>query len=137
MNDCGCADIVILGANVTTVDAHRPRAQAVAIKFDRSIADEELKLIEEKLTNAVIRQQTPLRVLHRRVDRIREKHIYKARIKRLAPDSVEMRIRCQGGLYIKELITGDEGRTKPCVAEIINARAEPLELDVLGIVKRR
>ena len=109
----------------------------VVIKFDRSVADEELKLVEEKLTNAVIRQQTPLRVLHRRADRIREKHIYKAKIKRLAPNNAEMRIRCQGGLYIKELITGDEGRTKPCVAEIINAKAEPLELDVLSIVKRR
>ena len=109
----------------------------VVIGFDRNISDKELKLIEEKLTDAVISQQTPLRVLHRRADRTREKHIYKAKIKRLAPDSAEMRIRCQGGLYIKELITGDQGRTKPCVAEITNTRAEPLELDVLGIVKRR
>ena len=108
----------------------------VAVKFDRSISDEELALIEEKLTNAVIRQQTPLRVLHRRADRIREKHIYTAKIKRLAPDSAEMRIRCQGGLYVKELITGDEGRTRPCVTEIIDAKAEPLELDVLNIIKR-
>jgi tRNA pseudouridine synthase 10 len=109
----------------------------IAIKFDRSISDEELELIEEKLTNVIIRQQTPLRVLHRRADRIREKHIYKAKTKRLTPDSAEMRIHCQGGLYIKELITGDEGRTKPCVSEIINAKTEPLELDVLSIVKRR
>jgi len=109
----------------------------VIIRFNRNVSDEELKLIEDKLTNAVISQQTPLRVLHRRADRTREKHIYKAKIKRLAPDSAEMRIHCQGGLYIKELITGDEGRTKPCVTEIVNARAEPLELDVLRIVKRR
>jgi len=109
----------------------------VVIKFDRSVSDEELELIRKKLTNAVISQQTPLRVLHRRADRTREKHIYKAKIKRLAPDSAEMRIRCQGGLYIKELVTGDGGRTKPCVAEIVNAGAEPLELDVLSIVKRR
>ena len=108
----------------------------VAIKFDRSISDEELELIEEKLANVVIHQQTPLRVLHRRADRIREKHIYKAKTKRLAPDSAEMRIHCQGGLYIKELITGDEGRTKPCVSEIVNAKAEPIDLDVLNIVKR-
>jgi len=109
----------------------------VAIRFNRNVSDEELKLVEEKLTNAVVSQQTPLRVLHRRADRTREKHIYKAKIKRLAPDSAEMRIHCQGGLYIKELITGDEGRTKPCVTEIVNARAEPIELDVLRIVKRR
>ncbi len=109
----------------------------VVIKFDRSISDEELELIEEKFTDVVIRQQTPLRVLHRRADKVREKHIYTAKIKRLAPDRTEMRVHCQGGLYIKELITGDEGRTKPCVSEILNAKAEPLELDVLNIIKRR
>jgi len=109
----------------------------VVIKFDRSVSDDELELLEKKFTDTVISQQTPLRVLHRRADRTREKHIYKAKIKRLAPDSAEMRIRCQGGLYIKELVTGDEGRTKPCVTEIVNAGAEPLELDVLSIVKRR
>jgi tRNA pseudouridine synthase 10 len=45
-----------------------------------------------------------------------------------------MRIRCQGGLYIKELITGDEGRTSPSVAEILNVGAKPLELDVLNVI---
>jgi tRNA pseudouridine synthase 10 len=45
-----------------------------------------------------------------------------------------MKIRCQGGLYIKELISGDEGRTIPSVASIIKVEAKPLELDVLKII---
>jgi len=49
---------------------------------------------------------------------------------------MEMRIRCQGGLYIKELITGDEGRTDPNVAELICAKADPVKLDVLNIIPR-
>jgi tRNA pseudouridine synthase 10 len=48
-----------------------------------------------------------------------------------------MRIRCQGGLYIKELITGDEERTTPSVTEILNVKAQPLELDVLNIKMKR
>ena len=108
----------------------------VTIRFDRNVSNEELSRVKETLTNATIHQQTPLRVLHRRANRVREKHIYKAEIKRLAPDSAEMRIQCQGGLYIKELITGDEGRTKPCVAEVVNAKAEPFDLDVLDIINR-
>ena len=106
------------------------------VEFDRSVSDEELETLEKTLTDAVVHQQTPLRVLHRRADRVREKHIYEAKIKRLTPNRVEMRVRCQGGLYIKELITGDEGRTDPNVANIVSAKAEPLELDVLNVVMR-
>ncbi len=106
------------------------------IEFDRNVSDEELEAVEKTFANAVVHQQTPLRVLHRRADLVREKHIYEAKIKRLTPNRAEMRIRCQGGLYIKELITGDEGRTDPCVAKIVNAEAKPLELDVLNVVVR-
>ncbi len=106
------------------------------VGFDRNVSDDELKSVEKTLTNAVVRQQTPLRVLHRRADLVREKYIYETKIKRLTPKRAEMKIRCQGGLYIKELITGDEGRTDPCVAKIIDAAAEPVELDVLDVVMR-
>ena len=106
----------------------------VLIDFDRGVSDEELETIKKTFAKAVIHQQTPLRVLHRRADLIREKYIYETQIKRLAPNRAEMKIRCQGGLYIKELVSGDEGRTIPSVASIINAEAKPLELDVLKII---
>jgi len=107
------------------------------IQFDRVISDEEIEALEKALTGAVVNQQTPLRVLHRRSDRVREKHIYKTRIKRLTPNRVEMRVQCQGGLYVKELITGDEGRTQPNVANLVGAKAETLELDVLSVIMKR
>jgi tRNA pseudouridine synthase 10 len=105
----------------------------VLIDFDRDVSDEELDTVTKTLTKASIRQQTPLRVLHRRADLVREKYIYEAYLKRLAPNRAEMKIRCQGGLYIKELVSGDEGRTVPSVAAIINVKAAPLELDVLKV----
>jgi tRNA pseudouridine synthase 10 len=106
----------------------------VLIDFDRDVSDEELDAVTKTLTKASIRQQTPLRVLHRRADLIREKYIYETHLKRLAPNRAEMKIRCQGGLYIKELVSGDEGRTIPSVASIINVKATPLELDVLKVI---
>ena len=105
----------------------------VTIKFDREVSDEEVESLQKSLTDTAVIQQTPTRVLHRRADRAREKHIYETRLKRLSPDKVEMKIRCQGGLYIKELVTGDEGRTDPNVSKMVDARAEPLELDVLNV----
>jgi tRNA pseudouridine synthase 10 len=106
----------------------------VFIVFDRDVTDEALADAAKKLSKAVIYQQTPLRVLHRRADLVREKYIYEAHIKRLAPNRAEMKIRCQGGLYIKELVSGDEGRTVPSVASIINTQAKPLDLDVLKVI---
>ncbi len=106
----------------------------VLVDFDRDVSDEELAIIKKTLTKSNIHQQTPLRVLHRRADLVREKYIYEAQIKRLAPNRIEMKILSQGGLYIKELISGDKGRTVPSVASIIKIQARPLELDVLKII---
>lgn len=106
----------------------------VTVEFGKSVRKQKLSELAQTLTNAVIHQKTPRRVLHRRANLVREKYIYKAKVKRLKPDKIEMQIHCQGGLYIKELITGDEGRTTPSVAEILNVEAKPLELDVLNVI---
>ncbi len=110
------------------------KVYVATVGFARAVSNVELESVEKALTNTLVRQQTPLRVLHRRADLVREKYIYEAKIKRLTPNRAEMRIRCQGGLYIKELITGDEGRTEPSVAKIVNSEAKALELDVLDVI---
>jgi len=109
----------------------------VTVEFNKRVPKEKQAELAETLTGIVIRQQTPKRVLHRRADLVREKHIYKAKVKRLKPNKIEMRIQSQGGLYIKELVTGDEGRTSPSVAEILNVEAKPLELDVLNVIMNK
>ncbi|MBS7636146.1 tRNA pseudouridine(54/55) synthase Pus10, partial [Candidatus Bathyarchaeota archaeon] len=78
----------------------------VVVEFEKEISDEDLKLLEEKLSGSIIRQRTPLRVLHRRADLTREKYIYEVKAKRLSPNRAELKVRCQGGLYVKELVTG-------------------------------
>jgi len=103
------------------------------VDFDKRVSQKQLTALQRVLTGATIQQQTPKRVMHRRADLVREKHIYKAKVKRLTPNRFEMEIRCQGGLYVKELITGDEGRTMPSVAQILGGKAVPVELDVLGV----
>jgi len=104
------------------------------VEFDKPISEEELAQLEQKLNNSVVKQQTPRRVLHRRADLVREKHIYAAKVKRLTPNRIELKLECQGGLYIKELINGDNGRTTPSVADTVGTRAVALELDVLDVL---
>jgi tRNA pseudouridine synthase 10 len=106
----------------------------VLIDFEKDVSDEGLRLLEEKLSGALIKQQTPLRVLHRRADLVREKYIYEVKVKKVSLKRAEMKIRCQGGLYVKELVSGDEGRTLPNVSELLENRAKPLKLDVLNVI---
>jgi tRNA pseudouridine synthase 10 len=106
----------------------------VLIEFENEFSEEDLRLLEEKLSNVLVKQQTPLRVLHRRADLTREKYIYKVKIKKVSLKRAEMEIRCQGGLYVKELVSGDEGRTTPNISELLGNRAKPLKLDVLNVI---
>ncbi len=105
----------------------------VLVKLESEVSEERLKKLEEFFRNREIRQRTPLRVLYRRADRVRIKKVYELKVKRLKPNLVEMIIRCQGGLYVKELINGDKGRTRPNVADFLGTGAECVELDVLDV----
>ena len=44
-----------------------------------------------------------------------------------------MIIKTQGGLYIKELISGDEGRSQPNISELLNNKSICEELDVIEV----
>ncbi|NIQ07145.1 MAG: tRNA pseudouridine(54/55) synthase Pus10, partial [Candidatus Korarchaeota archaeon] len=57
----------------------------VSIQFGDKITSGDLKLLAEKLKETVVKQQTPMRVLHRRADLIREKYIYDVTVNKLSP----------------------------------------------------
>ena len=81
----------------------------------------------------IINQRTPIRVSHRRADKIRTREIKKLEYKKLDSNKLELLIECEGGLYIKELISGDENRSKPSVSEILGTYARCIQLDVMEV----
>ncbi|MGB9844703.1 tRNA pseudouridine(54/55) synthase Pus10 [Methanothermobacter tenebrarum] len=88
----------------------------------------------EKLKSLnLIKQRTPKRVAHRRADKIRKRRVIDIRWNIIDSRTFEVILKTEGGLYIKELISGDDGRTKPSVSEILNTSAECIELDVLEV----
>ncbi len=107
---------------------------ALLAEFERELSDSDLRLIEEKFSGITIMQQTPQRVMHRRADLIRERYIYKLKVKKVSLKRALLEIRCQGGLYVKELVSGDEGRTNPNVSDLLKNRAKTLRLDVLNVI---
>jgi len=81
----------------------------------------------------IVRQRTPQRVLKRRPDLLRDRQVVSLNWRRVDGRTVEIEVRTQGGLYIKELVSGDSGRTRPSVAEVLGAAAECAELDVMAV----
>lgn len=103
------------------------------MRISREVSEEELRDLERALKGVIVHQRTPLRVLRRRIDRVRRKVVYDVRAKLVDKNVIEITVTCQGGLYVKEFIHGDEGRTKPSVAEVLGASVEVEELDVVWI----
>ncbi len=103
------------------------------IEFLNPITDKDIKKIENEFQNKVLQQRTPNRVSHRRADKIREKKVYNVECTRKGEAEIEIEVECDGGCYVKELISGDEGRTKPSISEIAMNPAICTELDVIKI----
>ncbi|HIH65546.1 MAG TPA: tRNA pseudouridine(54/55) synthase Pus10, partial [Methanothermobacter thermautotrophicus] len=80
----------------------------------------------------IIKQRTPVRVSHRRADRVRERRVLEISWNWL-DGCLELIIKGEGGLYIKELISGDSGRTEPSVSSVLGVPARCVALDVLEV----
>jgi len=102
-------------------------------KINKENFNNKLVQLKDIFIDNKIKQRTPLRVSHRRSDKVREKTIYNIEGKYRKSRFFEFIIETQGGVYVKELITGDDGRTKPSFAEIFNSSLLCKELDVLKI----
>ncbi len=101
------------------------------VSLKTSVLEEDLRSALDNLIGAVIEQRTPLRVVHRRADLVRKRKVYDARLISFEVPIVEFK--CDGGLYIKELISGDNGRTIPSLSELLGTEAEVKELDVVDV----
>ncbi len=102
----------------------------------RDIGVEELRRLEEFFQNRLVEQRTPKRVRHRRPDVVRERRVYSVRAALLAPRVFTALIRAEGGLYIKELVSGDNGETRPSFSEVVGAELYCAELDVVDVESR-
>jgi tRNA pseudouridine synthase 10 len=103
------------------------------VEFDGDVEEEALRQVMEKFRDIVINQRTPRRVLRRRADKIRQKKVYYVEAEKLGDCIVKFRIKAQGGLYVKELIDGDEGRTAPNIVEALGRRPLKIDLSVVGV----
>jgi tRNA pseudouridine synthase 10 len=103
------------------------------VKAEEPVDIENLRRVEAELTGSEIKQRTPTRVSHRRSDLIREKLIHEVRLKPLKDGTIEAFFKVQGGTYVKELISGDDGRTIPSLTSILGVVCICEQLDVTAV----
>ena len=70
-----------------------------------------------QLKGAWIDQRTPERVSHRRADLVRKRQVIDIGVLGEENGLYRLEVVGEGGLYIKELVSGDGGRTTPSLAE--------------------
>ena len=146
--DLGSAHDRVNASGQVEVDRFAPasRKDVVEIKSDRADKTyrvlvrfaspvDEARLIRELtiLEAEPIAQRTPTRVVHRRADTTRHRSVRRAELLSTDGTVAELRVTAEAGAYVKELVHGDQGRTKPSLADLLGLACEVLELDVVEI----
>ncbi|MFB6176406.1 MAG: tRNA pseudouridine(54/55) synthase Pus10 [Halobaculum sp.] len=103
------------------------------VAFDDDVTETELAEAVETLAGATVEQYTPNRVDHRRASLTRERTVYDIEAELEDARTATVEIHGEGGLYVKELVSGDEGRTEPSLAGELGVGAEVTALDVLAV----
>ncbi len=103
--------------------------------FSKDIDKKKLNELK-KMKKIIIMQQTPTRVVHRRADMLRKRILKQISWKVTGKRKIIFKIRGESGLYIKELISGDNGRTEPNISEILGNKVKRISLDVVKIHSR-
>jgi tRNA pseudouridine synthase 10 len=113
-------------------EEEKKKIYSALVWTEAEITQEKLKLLDET-TNLILKQKTPIRVLHRRTLAVREKVIYSMKTQLLDPHHFRFHLVTQAGTYIKEFVHGDFGRTQPNVGMLLGCDADILSLDVLEV----
>jgi tRNA pseudouridine synthase 10 len=109
------------------------KAYRAEVAFDEPVDAAAFRDALEELRGATIRQQTPRRVDHRRASKTRTRAVYDVSGNLDDERHATVEVDGEGGLYVKELVDGDEGRTEPSLAGLLGVGAEVTALDVLAV----
>jgi tRNA pseudouridine synthase 10 len=104
-----------------------------AVRFDDDVDAEAFATALEDLDGATVEQYTPQRVDHRRASLTRTRSVYEATGELEDARHATVDVHGEGGLYVKELVSGDGGRTEPSLAGLLGVGATVTALDVLAV----
>ena len=103
------------------------------VAFEEPVDTDAFEAALDALDGATIHQDTPQRVSHRRAAKTRVREVYDISGELDDEHSATIEVHGEGGLYVKELVSSDEGRTEPSLAGELGVGAEVTALDVLRV----
>jgi len=113
-------------------ETHFDKVYVAEVAVDGEVAAERLAAARSFAGKIV--QRTPQRVSHRRADLDRERLLRVLALQPREGGGLELRVVCQHGTYVKEWISGDEGRTEPSLGSMLGVPCRCLVLDVEEIL---
>ena len=113
-------------------NSHFDKEYEAMIECTKELNKKDIEKIES-LTGTLLDQRTPERVAHRRADIIRKRRVKHINVISYNGNKAKIRVFAEAGTYIKELINGDAGRTKPSIAQMLDCEATCTELIVTQI----
>jgi tRNA pseudouridine synthase 10 len=113
-------------------ETHFDKVYRAEVALDAAPDQERLAAVRA-FTGAIV-QRTPQRVAHRRADLERERRMRVLALDARDERTLELRVVCQHGTYVKEWISGDEERTSPSLATLLGVGCRCAVLDVEEIL---
>ncbi len=117
----------------TLKSSQADKVYKLKVTFNEPVSREKLISSINNLVGAEISQRTPQRVSHRRADLVRKRHVHDMQLLEFTDEYAIIQVHCDGGLYVKELTSGDEGRTQPSLTGELGVQAMVTELDVINV----
>ena len=105
----------------------------VHVIAEGKVNKEELVKVALSFKDVNIDQRTPRRVEHRRADLVRKRKIHWCKAEWISDDSFDLELETDSGTYVKEFVSGDEGRSVPSFSERLGIQCKVETLDVLAI----
>src|SRR3989344_3082489 len=107
---------------VEVKSSSKNKTYRAVIGVDSEITKQDLQKLQKLI--GTINQQTPERVSQRRADIVRKRKVLAVNTKLISKNKFRMDIKTEAGLYIKELVNSDNGRTKPSVTGLLGKKAQ-------------
>ncbi|WP_407282578.1 tRNA pseudouridine(54/55) synthase Pus10 [Methanolobus sp. WCC1] len=103
------------------------------VTFKEPVSTDKLEDAITALIGVQIHQRTPQRVAHRRADLVRKRYVHNMKLVEKTEEFAIIEVHCDGGLYVKELTSGDDGRTEPSLTGLLGIQAKVDELNVIKV----
>ena len=105
----------------------------VKVRAEGKVNKERVNEVALAFKNVYIDQRTPRRVEHRRADLVRKREIRWVQAEEIGDDTFDLTLNTESGTYVKEFVSGDDGRTVPNFSEALGIKCVVETLDVIAI----